>query len=90
MEKSGIRPRRLVMELSQLFNLETSLDTVLVVSMYKLNQYMDSDDLEMLDMTARLVAAALNKKRGDDALLTINITCEKLGNRLSTELALSA
>ena len=43
MEKSGIRPHRLVTELSRLFNLDTSLDTVLVVSMYKLNQYMDSE-----------------------------------------------
>jgi len=191
MEKSGIRPHRLVLELSQLFNLETSLDTVLVVSMYKLNQCMDSErssifvfdplneqltsyssldlakreirmskstgvagwvfehgmpavindayddsrfyrgvdemtgyrtrnlictpliddkgkcigtiqslnkksgdfttnDLELLDMTARLVAAALNKKRGDDEMLTIHIAGEKLGHRLSAELALSA
>ena len=191
MEKSRIRPHRLVTELSQLFNLETRLDTVLVVSMYKLNQYMDSErssififdplnkqltsyssldlakleirmskstgvagwvfehcmpavindayddsrfyrgvddmtgyrtrnlictpliddkgkclgtiqslnkksgdfttnDLELLDMTARLVAVALNKKRGYDEMLAANITCEKLGNRLSTELALSA
>jgi hypothetical protein len=43
MEKSSIRPHRLLTELSQLFNLETSLDTVLAVSMYKLNQYMDSE-----------------------------------------------
>ena len=42
MEKSRIRRHRLVTELSQLFNLETSLDTVLAVSMYKLNQYMAS------------------------------------------------
>jgi len=191
MEKSGIRPHRLVLELSQLFNLETSLDTVLVVSMYKLNQCMDSErssifvfdplneqltsyssldlakreirmskstgvagwvfehgmpavindayddsrfyrgvdemtgyrtrnlictpliddkgkcigtiqslnkksgdfttnDLELLDMTARLVAAALNNKRGDDEMLTIHIAGEKLGHRLSAELALSA
>ena len=43
MEKSRIRPHCLITELSQLFNLETSLDTVLVVSMYKLNQYMDAE-----------------------------------------------
>ncbi len=191
MEKSGIRLHRLAMELSQLFNLQTSLDTVLVVSMYKLNQYMDSErssifvfdplkeqltsyssldlakreirmskstgvagwvfehgmpavindayddsrfyrgvdemtgyrtrnlictplienkgkcigtiqslnkksgdfttsDLELLDMTARLAAVALNKKRGCDEMLTMNIAGEKWGNRLSAELALSA
>ncbi|MGB5618905.1 MAG: GAF domain-containing protein [Desulfobacterales bacterium] len=43
MEKSRIRPHFLVTELFQLFNLDTSLDTVLEVSMYKLNQYMDSE-----------------------------------------------
>jgi adenylate cyclase len=43
MEKSRIRPQFLVTELFQLFNLDTSLDTVLEVSMYKLNQYMDSE-----------------------------------------------
>ena len=191
MDKSRIRPHRLVTELSQLFNLETSLDTVLAVSMYKLNQYMDSerssiflfdplnkqltsyssldlgkqeirmskstgvagwvfehrvpavindayddsrfyrvvddmtgfrtrnlictpliddkgkclgtiqslnkksgdfttDDLELLDMTACLVAVAINKNRGYDEMLTTNIACGKLGNRLSAELALSA
>jgi adenylate cyclase len=191
MKKSRIRPHRLVTELSRLFELETSLDTVLVVSMYKLNQYMDSErssififdplneqltsyssldlakreirmskstgvagwafehcmsavindayddsrfyrgvdeitgyrtrnlictpliddkgkcfgtmqslnkksgdftenDLELLDMTARLVAVALNKKSGYDAMLTTNIAWQKLGNRLSAELALTA
>jgi len=188
MEKSRIRPHRLVTELSQLFSLETSLDTVLAASMYKLNQYMDSerssifvfdplnkqltsyssldlakqeirmskstgvagwvfehrmpavindayddsrffrgvddmtgfrtrnlictpmiddkgkclgtiqslnkksgdfttDDLELLNVTAPLVAVALNKNRGYDEMLTTNITCGKLGNRVSTELA---
>ena len=191
MEKSRIRPHRLITELSQLFNLETSLDTVLTVSMYKLNHYMNSErssifvfdplnkqltsyssldlakqeirmskstgvagwvfehrmpaiindayedsrffrgvddltgfrtrnlictamiddkgkclgtiqslnktngdfttgDLELLNVTARLVAVALNKNRGYDEMLTTNITCGKIGNRVSTELAISA
>ena len=191
MEKSRIQHHRLVTELSQLFNLETSLDTVLTVSMYKLNQYMDSErssifvfdplnkqltsyssldlakqeirmsestgvagwvfehrmpaiindayedsrffrgvddmtgfrtrnlictpmiddkgkclgtiqslnkkngdftnnDLELLDVTARLVAVALNKNIGYDEMLTTNIACGKMGNRVSTELAISA
>jgi adenylate cyclase len=191
MEKSRIRPRCLVTELSQLFNLDTSMDTVLAVSMYKLNQYMDSerssifvfdklnkqltsyssldlakleirmskstgvagwvfehrmpavinnayddsrfyrgvddmtgfrtrnmictpmiddtvkclgtiqslnkksgdfniDDLELLDVTARLVAVVLNKNKTYDEMLTTNITCGKMGNKMSTELAISA
>jgi adenylate cyclase len=191
MEKSRIRPHCLVTELFQLLNLDTNLDTVLAVSMYKLNQYMDSErssifvfdplkkqltsyssldlakqeirmskstgvsgwvfehrmpavindaykdnrffrgvddmtgfrtrnlicspmiddkgkclgtiqslnkksgdftteDLELLDVTARLVAVALNKNKAYDEMLTTNITCGKLGNRLSTELAISA
>jgi len=189
MEKSRIRPHCLVTELSQLLNLDTNLDTVLAVSMYKLNHYMDSerssifvfdplnkqltsyssldlakqeiripkssgvsgwvfehrmpavinnayddsrfyrgvddmtgfrtrnlictpmidnkgkclgtiqslnkksgdfttDDLELLDRTARLVTVAINKNRGYDEMLTTNITCGKLGNRVSTELAI--
>ena len=191
MEKSRIRPHCLVTELSQLLNLDTNLDTVLAVSMYKLNQYMDSerssifvfdplnkqltsyssldlgkleirmpkstgvagwvfehrmpavindayddsrfyrgvddmtgfrtrnmicspmfddngkclgtiqslnkksgdfttDDLELLDVTARLVAVVLSKNKAYDEMLTTNITCGKPGNRLSTELAISA
>ena len=191
MVKNRIRPHRLVTELSQLFNLETSLDTVLAVSMYKLNQYMDSErssifvfdplnkqltsyssldlvkqeirmskstgvagwvfenrlpavindayadsrfyrgvddmtgfhtrnmictpmiddkgkclgtiqslnkksgdftthDLELLDVTARLVAIALNKNRDSDEMLTTNITYGNLENRLYTDLAISA
>jgi len=191
MEKSRIRPHCLVTELSQLLNLDTDLDTVLAVSMYKLNQYMDSerssifvfdplnmqltsyssldlgkleirmpkstgvagwvfehrmpavindayddsrfyrgvddmtgfrtrnmicspmiddngkclgtiqslnkksgdfttDDLELLDVTARFVAVILNKNKAYDEMLTTNITCGKLGNRLSTELATTA
>ena len=43
MEKSTIRPHRLASELSQLFNLESNIDTMLSVSMYKLNQYMESE-----------------------------------------------
>jgi len=43
MGKSMNRPHRLTTELSQLFNLESSIDTVLSVSMYKLNQFMDSE-----------------------------------------------
>ena len=191
MEKRRMRPHRLATELTQLFNLETSLDTVLAVSMYKLNQYMDSErssifgfdplnkqltsyssldlakqeirmsnttgvagwvfehrmpavindayddsrfyrgvddmtgfltrnlictpligdkgkclgtiqslnkksgdfttnDLELLDMTARLVAVAIKKNRSYDEMLITNITCGKLGNRLSTLLAIFA
>jgi adenylate cyclase len=191
MEKSRIRPHCLVTELSQLLNLDTNLDTVLAVSMYKLNQYMDSerssifvfdplnkqltsyssldlakleirmskstgvagwvfehrmpavindayhdsrfyrgvddmtgfrtrnlictpmiddngkclgtiqslnkksgnfttDHLEILDVTARLVAVALNKNKAYDEMLTPNITCGKLENRLSTEWAITA
>ena len=43
MEKSLIRHYRLANELSQLFDLESSIDNVLAVSMYKLNQLMDSE-----------------------------------------------
>jgi GAF domain-containing protein len=43
MEKSMIRPYHLAKELSQLFDLESDIDTVLAVSMYKLNQVMDSE-----------------------------------------------
>ena len=43
MEKSMIRHYRLAKELSQLFDLESNIDTVLAVSMYKLNQFMDSE-----------------------------------------------
>jgi hypothetical protein len=43
MEKSRMRLHCLVTELSQLLNLDTDLDTVLAVSMYKLNHYMDSE-----------------------------------------------
>jgi adenylate cyclase len=191
MEKSRIRPHCLVTELSQLLNLDTDLDTVLAVSMYKLNHYMDSerssifvfdplnkqltsyssldlgkleirmpkstgvagwvfehrmpavindayddsrfyrgvddmtgfrtrnmicspmiddngkclgtiqslnkksgdfttDDLELLDVTARFVAVILNKNKACDEMLTTNIPCGKLENRLSTELATTA
>ena len=191
MEKSRNRPHCLVTELSQLLNLDTDLDTVLAVSMYKLNHHMDSerssifvfdplnnqltsyssldlgkleirmpkstgvagwvfehrmpavindayddsrfyrgvddmtgfrtrnmicspmiddngkclgtiqslnkksgdfttDDLELLDVTARLVAVILNKNKAYDEMLTTNIPCGKLENRLSTELATTA
>jgi GAF domain-containing protein len=43
MEKSLIRHYRLANELSELFDLESSIDNVLAVSMYKLNQLMDSE-----------------------------------------------
>jgi adenylate cyclase len=43
MEKNMIRHYRLAKELSQLFDLESSIDNVLAVSMYKLNQLMDSE-----------------------------------------------
>ena len=190
MEKSRIRPHCLVTELFQLLNLDTNLDTVLAVSMYKLNQYMDSErssifvfdplkkqltsyssldlakqeirmskstgvagwvfehrmpavindaygdsrffrgvddmtgfrtrnmictpmiddsgkcigtiqslnkkrgdftteDLELLGVTARLVAVVLSKNKAYDEMLTTNITCGKLENRLSTELAIT-
>jgi adenylate cyclase len=43
MEKSVIRYHRLANELSDLFDLESNIDNVLAVSMYKLNQLMDSE-----------------------------------------------
>jgi GAF domain-containing protein len=43
MEKNLIRHYRLANELSQLFDLESSIDNVLAISMYKLNQLMDSE-----------------------------------------------
>ena len=49
-----------------------------------------TDDLEYLDVTARLVTFALNKNRGYDVMLTTNITSGKLENRLSNDLAISA
>ena len=43
MEKRMRRHSGLENELSQLFNLESNIDTVLAVSMYKLNQFMDAE-----------------------------------------------
>ena len=43
MEKSTIQSYRLAKELSQLFDLEGNIDTVLSVSMYNLNQFMESE-----------------------------------------------
>ena len=43
MEESRTRSYRLSKELSQLFDLESNIDTVLSVSMYHLNQFMDSE-----------------------------------------------
>ena len=43
MEERAIRPYRLAKELSQLFDLESDIDTVLSVSMYNLNQFMESE-----------------------------------------------
>ena len=43
MEKNLIRHYRLANELSQLFDLESSIDNVLTISVYKLNQLMDSE-----------------------------------------------
>ena len=43
MEKNLIRHFRLANELSKLFDLESNIDNVLAVSMYKLNQLMDSE-----------------------------------------------
>jgi len=43
MEESMTRSYRLSKELSQLFDLESNIDTVLSVSMYHLNQFMDSE-----------------------------------------------
>ena len=49
-----------------------------------------TDDLELLDVTARFVAVILNKNKAYDEMLTTNIPCGKLENRLSTELATTA
>ena len=43
MEESMTRPYRLTEKLSQLFDLESKIETVLSVSMYYLNQFMDSE-----------------------------------------------
>lgn len=43
MEKTTNRPYHLAKELSQLFDLESDIDTVLAISMYKLNEIMDSE-----------------------------------------------
>jgi GAF domain-containing protein len=43
MEKSTIRHYRLANEMSELFDLESNIDNVLAVSMYKLNQIMDAE-----------------------------------------------
>ena len=43
MNESLLRPYRLAKELSQLFDLESNIDTVLSVSMYNLNQFMDAE-----------------------------------------------
>ena len=43
MNESLLRPYRLAKELSQLFDLESNIDTVLSVSMYNLNQAMDAE-----------------------------------------------
>jgi len=43
MEESKTRSYRLAKELSQLFDLESKIDTALSVSMYHLNQFMDSE-----------------------------------------------
>ena len=43
MEKSTIQSYRLAKELSQLFDLEGNIDTALSVSMYNLNQFMESE-----------------------------------------------
>jgi adenylate cyclase len=43
MEESMTRSYRLAKELSHLFDLESKIDTVLSVSMYNLNQFMDSE-----------------------------------------------
>ena len=43
MEESMTRPYRLAKELSQLFDLDSKIDTVLSNSIYYLNQFMDSE-----------------------------------------------
>ncbi len=43
MKEGKIQPYRLGMELSQLFDLESDIDTALSVSMTNLNQFMDSE-----------------------------------------------
>ena len=49
-----------------------------------------TDDLILLDVTARLVAVALNKNKAHDEMLTTKITCAKLEIKSSTELAITA
>jgi adenylate cyclase len=61
-----------------------------VQSLNKKSGDFTTDDLEILDVTARLVAVVLNKNKAYDEMLTTNITCGKLENRLSTELAITA
>ena len=61
-----------------------------IQSLNKKNGDFTTDELELLDVTARLVAAALNKNRGYDEILTTNITCGKMGNKSSIELAIPA
>lgn len=43
MKKNKTRPHQLAMDLTQLLNLKSDLDTILSVSMYHLNKYMDSE-----------------------------------------------
>jgi hypothetical protein len=43
MEESMTRSYRLAKELSQLFDLDSKIDTVLSASMYYLNKFMDSE-----------------------------------------------
>jgi adenylate cyclase len=61
-----------------------------VQSLNKKSGDFTTDDLEILDVTARLVAVVLSKNKAYDEMLTTNITCGKLENRLSTELAITA
>ncbi len=60
-----------------------------VQSLNKKSGDFTNDDLEILDVTARLVAVVLSKNKAYDEMLTTNITCGKLENRLSTELAIT-
>ena len=43
MKKNKTRPHQLAMDLTQLLNLKSDIDTILSVSMYHLNKYMDSE-----------------------------------------------
>ena len=51
MEEKMTRPYRLTEKLSQLFDLESKIDTVLSASIYYLNQYMDSEAGSIMNLS---------------------------------------